>query len=371
MIIYLSMFLWVFLMRVVGISGMQPAMLPHGAQYYTVNKWVSMLTMAYIVFWVGMRTGFVDTAAYISGFKKAPSTLSMAWDMLMSDKKGMGWSALLITFKALVSHNYRVWFIFLACVMGFSVSAAYRRHSEAFFFSILLFILTANFTWMMNGLRQCLCATTILLATPWLLKGKMVRYMLLVAALSLVHFSVWIMVPVYFVVRQKPWGKLTLLAILGTSLACYLAVPLAGEVEEALENTSYSGTEIIRKHDDGVHPLRVLVAAVPGVLGWILRRRVAEENNAMLNVGINMSILAALLFTFGVFTSGILMGRLPFYCAIYAPITLPMLVNRFSSSPIRKMLYISALLCYMLFFYLVYAKGMYYISDITGLLPGW
>ncbi len=369
MYVYLSMVIWILLMRMFGTSGMQFGTLPNGAQYYKVGKWVSFLTMAYLVFWIGMRTGFVDTGAYIRAFKRSPGSLSLAWDILLSDRKGMGWYAILYSFKALVSSSYRAWLLFLACVMGFSVSATYRRYSEAFALSMLVFVLSGNFTWLMNGMRQCLCATTLLLALPWLIQGKTVKYMLLIAALSLVHFSVWIMVPVYFVVRQRPWGKITLLAIVATSVACWLAVPLAGEVEEALESTSYAGSTVFKKGDDGVHPLRVLPAAVPALLGLLLKKRMEEENNPVLNIGVNMSLLTALLYLFGVYTSGILMGRLPFYCELYAAITLPMLIHRIPDATHRKMLTVACVVCYALNYYVAWSKGMYYISDITGLVP--
>ncbi len=369
MIIYISMILWVLLMRLLCTGGMQYGQLYNGARYYKVGKGVAFITMAYIVFWVGMRSGFVDTRAYINAFEHSSSDVSQVWPMLTSNTKGQAWHAMVIVFKAFISKDYHVWFMFLACLMGFSVSSCYCRYSEAFFFSMLIFILSANFTWLMNGLRQCLCATTLLLATPWLLQGKTVRYLALIAVLSFVHITVWLMVPIYFVVRQRPWGKMTLLAIVGTALACYLAVPLAGEVEEAMEATSYAGSTLFKEGDDGVHPLRVLVAAAPAMLGWVMRRRIAEENNAMLNIGINLSLIAALQFAFGVFTSGILMGRLPFYCAVYAPITLTLLINRLSAPALRKLLTVFCLFAYAAFFYLVYSKGMYYISDLTGFIP--
>ncbi len=363
------MMLWVLLMRVVCAPGIQYGTLYNGARYYKVSKMVSFLTMGYIVFWIGMRSAFVDTAAYIQSFQTSSSDISQVPAMLASKIKGQGWKALEIIFKSLVSHDYHAWLMFMACVMGFSVSVCYRRYSEAFFFSMLLFILSGNFSWLMNGLRQCFCATILLLATPWLLRGKTIHYMALIAALSLVHFTVWLMVPIYFVVRQRPWGKMTLLAIVGTSLACYLVVPLAGEVETALENTSYAGSTMFMEGDDGVHPLRVLIAAVPAVLGWMMRRRLRVENNSMLDVGINMSILSALLNTFGVFTSGILMGRLPFYCDVYSAITLTLLINRLSNPTFRKLVAASCLVSYAIFFYLTCSQGMYYISDLTGFIP--
>ncbi len=367
MIIYLSMILWIILIRVLCAGDMKFSPLPSGAKAYKVSTTVAFLTMGYIVFWIGMRSGIADTSAYIEGFKLSSSDLSQIPVLLASKAKGQAWGACIIVFKSIISDNYHVWFMVLAMVMGFSVAYCYQRYSEAFFFSMLLFILNGNFTWMFNGMRQFLCVTTLMLATPWLLKGKTVPYMLLIAALSLCHFTVWLMVPIYFVVRQKPWGKITLLSILGAGIACALAAPLAGTVEDALQSTSYAGSTVFEEGDDGVHPIRVIVAAIPAILAWFNRKNIEVENNKLLNICINMSILAVLLFTFGVFTSGILMGRLPIYCEVYAAISLPAFMLRITASNSRNIIMTACIIGYTAFYFLLFGN-IYYISEITGLI---
>lgn len=367
MIIYLSMILWVILMRILCVRDMKFIPLPSGANAYKVSTAVAFLTMGYLVFWIGMRSGFADTAAYIGGFKSSSSDLSQIPDLLASKVKGQAWEASVIVFKAIISDNYHVWLMSLAMVMGLSVAYCYKRYSEAFFFSMLLFILSGNFTWMLNGMRQFFCVTTLILAMPWLLKGKTVHYMALIAVLSLFHFTVWIMVPIYFVVRQKPWGKVTLLSIFGAGMACALAAPLAGTVEDVLQSTSYAGSTVFMEGDDGVHPFRVIVAATPAILALFNRKNLEAENNKLLNICINMSVLAALIFTFGVFTSGILMGRLPIYCEVYAAISIPAFILRMTSSRKRNSIMLFCIIGYLIFYFLI-CGNIYYISDITGLV---
>lgn len=367
MIIYLSMILWVILMRILCAGDMRIIPLPSGANAYKVSTSVAFLTMGYLVFWIGMRSGIADTYAYIGGFKSSNPDMSQIPEILASKMKGQAWWISIIAFKAIISDNYHVWLMALAMVMGFSVAYCYKRYSESFFLSVLLFILSGNFTWMLNGMRQFLCVTTLMLATPWLLKGKTVHYMALIAVLSLCHFTVWLMVPIYFVVRQKPWGKITLLSILGAGIACALAIPLAGIVENTIQSTSYAGSTIFAEGDDGVHPIRVIVAAIPAILAWFNRKNIEAENNTLLNICINMSILTALLFTFGVFTSGILMGRLPIYCEVYAAISLPLLIHRMMPSGKRNIILVSCILGYCSFYFILF-KNLYYISDITGLV---
>lgn len=366
MIIYISMILWVILMRVLCSREMRYTTLPSGGRAYKVSSTVACITVAYIIFWVGMRSGVADTRAYIGGFEANHKSLADIPSILLSNAKGQAWIALTVFFKNCISTNYHVWLMALALFMGLSVARCYQRYSEAFFFCIIIFILNGNFTWMLNGMRQFLCVCALMLALPWLIEGKTKHYMLLIAALSLVHFTVWLMVPLYFVLRLKPWSKFIWLSMLAVLCACFMANAVADFTEEVLQSTSYSGSTVFNEDDDGAHPIRVIVAAVPAVLAWIIRKRIEAENHTLLNICVNASIFSALLYLFGVFTSGVLMGRLPIYCEVIATMSLPAIINRFSKRNIQH-LYIASILGYTAFF-ILQGCGGYYVSEFTGVL---
>lgn len=367
MIIYISMILWVILMRVLCSSEMRYTTLPSGGRAYKVSPAVAYITVAYIIFWVGIRSGVADTRAYIGGFEANHKSLADIPSILLSNAKGKAWIALTVFFKNCISTNYHVWLMALAIFMGYSVARCYQRYSDAFFFCMLIFILNGNFTWMLNGMRQFLCVCALMLALPWLIAGKTKHYMLLIAALSLVHFTVWLMAPLYFILRLKPWSKPIWLAMFGVVCACYMASSVASFTEEALQSTSYAGSTVFNEGDDGVHPLRVLVAAVPAYLAWVIRKRIAAENNTLLNICINASLFSALLYLFGVFTSGILMGRLPIYCEVMATISIPAVLNHFRKKTIRQAMYIASIVGYTAYF-IMQGCGGYYVSEFTGIL---
>ena len=80
-----------------------------------------------------------------------------------------------------------------------------------------------------------------------------------------------------------------------------------------------------------------------------------------------MSLVSAALYLVGMFTSGILIGRLPIYCDVYDLILIPFLLQAAFDNQERKIskpIYTCVLLLY---FYLL-SSNCYYISDITGLL---
>lgn len=368
MIIYISMILWVILMRVLCSGEKKYSTLPSGGRSYKVRPAVAYITVAYIIFWVGMRSGVADTSAYIDSFEANQQSLADIPSILLSNAKGQAWIALTVFFKNCISTNYHAWLMAFAIFMGLSVARCYQGYSEAFFFCMLIFILNGNFTWMLNGIRQFFCVCALMLALPWFIEGKTKHYMLLIAALSLVHFTVWLMAPLYFILRLKPWSKPIWLAMFGVVCACYMASSVASFTEEALQSTSYAGSTVFNDGDDGVHPIRVLVAAVPAVLAWFNRKRIDAENHVLLNICINASLLSAMLYLFGVFTSGILMGRLPIYCEVFATMALPALINRFPVKAWRKPMVAGCIIFYALYFY-VTLGNLYYFSDLTGFVP--
>ena len=361
------MILWVILMRVLCSGEMRYTTLPSGGRAYKVSATVAYITVAYIIFWVGMRSGVADTRAYIGGFEANHKTLADIPSILLSNAKGQAWIALTVFFKNCISTNYHVWLMALALFMGLSVARCYQRYSEAFFFCMLIFILNGNFTWMLNGMRQFFCVCALMLALPWLINGETKKYVVLIAILSLIHFTVWLMVPLYFVLRQQPWSKLIWLSCLCVLCACMLAEPFANIVEDSLQSTSYSDSTVFNTGDDGVHPLRVLVAAAPAILAWFKRKNYATENNMLLNICINASFLTALLYLFGVFTSGIMMGRLPIYCELLATLGLPSIINRYATSNSRTILFYACIFFYSLFFYVTLSNS-YYVSELTGIV---
>lgn len=359
------MIAWVVLMRILCSGSMRYTRIPGGGRAYKVPVMVSVLTMGYIVFWIGMSCFMADSTAYIRSFIKTVPDLSKIPDILDAGGRSVLWDIHIILFKALVSDYYQTWLMALTMLMGFSIAHWLKKYSEAFFFSLLLFVLNTDFTWMYNGIRQFTCVTILLLAFPWLTKGETKKYLALVAILSQVHFSVLIMIPIYFVVRQKPWSKLLILSIFAVCGICAFSGAFADSMETVLEHTSYKGASIISKDDDGAHPVRALILAVPAILAWINRKRIEAENNPVLNICVNLSLQAALLMFIAVFTSGIMMGRLAIYCSIYSFLTLPMVIARWPNKQLRTPIQLACVVCYGLYFSLE-MRGGYYYSILTG-----
>ena len=83
-----------------------------------------------------------------------------------------------------------------------------------------------------------------------------------------------------------------------------------------------------------------------------------------------MSVICAGIYFLGIFTSGILVGRLPIYFELYNLILLPYLLKECFTKESSKIMFVLCTIGFLGFYYLQ-MKNSYYVSEFTGILSGW
>ena len=372
MIIYWSMILWVPLIYFVYSMGhKEEVMLTDYNIQQGIQKKIplayAIVVFGYFIFWIGMRKYVADTSTYIGMFQSVPSDFSTAWNQINWEGKNPGFDIFNIIFKCFISQDYQWWLMTIAIISGVCIMVVLRKHSCDFFFSSFLFMTLLTFTWMMNGMRQFICVAVLFLCCDWIKDGKFIRFLIAVLLMSTFHMTALLMIPIYFVARSKPWDKKIGLFIVGIILICIFAEPFFSGVDSALGGTAYEGATSQFEEDDGVNPLKFLFIAIPAVIAFWKRDVLRQyyEKNALLPICINMSLIASALYFVGIFTSGILIGRLPIYAEVYDLILIPYLLNVCFSKTERSIIKPVYVLFLILFFYLL-SNGMGYHSDITG-----
>ena len=372
MIIYWSMILWVPLIYFVYSMGhKEEVMLTDYNIQQGIQKKIplayAIVVFGYFIFWIGMRKYVADTSAYIGMFQSVPSDFSTAWNQINWEGKNPGFDIFNIIFKCFISQDFQWWLMTIAIISGVCIMIVLRKYSCDFFFSSFLFMTLLTYTWMMNGMRQFICVAVLFLCCDWIKDGKFIRFLIAVLLMSTFHMTALLMIPIYFVARSKPWDKKIGLFIVGIILICIFAEPFFSGVDSALGNTAYAGATSQFEEDDGVNPLKFLFIAIPAVIAFWKRDVLRQyyEKNALLPICINMSLIASALYFVGIFTSGILIGRLPIYAEVYDLILIPYLLNVCFSKTERSIIKPVYVLFLILFFYLL-SNGMGYHSDITG-----
>ena len=372
MIIYWSMILWVVLIYFVYSMGhKEEVMLTDYNIQQGIQKKIplayAIVVFGYFIFWIGMRKYVADTSTYIGMFQSVPSDFSTAWNQIDWEGKNPGFDIFNIIFKCFISQDYQWWLMTIAIISGVCIMVVLRKYSCDFFFSSFLFMTLLTFTWMMNGMRQFICVAVLFLCCDWIKDGKFLRFLIAVLLMSTFHMTALLMLPIYFVARSKPWDKKIGLFIIGIILICIFAEPFFSGVDSALGNTAYAGATGQFEEDDGVNPLRVLFFAIPPFIAFWKRKELEcyYEKNKVLQICINMSLITAALYFVGVFTSGILIGRLPIYCEVYDLILIPYLLNVCFTKQERTIVKPIYVLVLVLFFYLLSVNFGYH-SDMTG-----
>lgn len=372
MIIYWSMILWVPLIYVVYSTfnkdkvDLRDATIEEIIQNRIPIAY-AIIIFGYFIFWVSIRKYVADTSQYISSFNNISADFSEAWGKInWSGSKGPLFEAIEVVFKCYISDDVTWFLTFIAIVSGVAVMLTLKKYSVDFFYSSFLFMTLLTFSWMMNGMRQFICVSLLFLCCDWIKDGKWIKFFIMVFILSYIHKTCLMMIPVYFIARAVPWKEKTIIFVIGIVFIAIFAEPFFKGVDYALSGTAYAGQTKQFAEDDGVNPLRPLFFAIPPLLAFIKRKELESfyDSYPILPICINMSIITVGLYFVGIFTSGILIGRLPIYCEIYDLILVPFLLRisyRKKESFLRPVFTVLVLL----FFYFLWGESSYH-SDLTG-----
>ena len=307
-----------------------------------------------VILWAGFRPryGFADTSAYVTMYLNLPEDFNGLREYLATIDKDKGFYLLSGIIKMIFGSNYRPFLLISAVFQGACIIKFYRNYSPDYIMSIFLFIISADYyAWMMNGIRQFLAVTIIYFAISLLVRKKYILFCVVVLIAATVHQTAIIMIPIALIVQGKPWNKKTLLMIAMALLAVFFTNQFTSLLNTALEDTAYSANATEMAGQAGVNPLRVAVYAVPAALAFVGRKKLDKENNQVINISVNMSIITLALYLIAMVTSGIMMGRLPIYTSLFNYILLPYEIEHIFDNKSRLFLRVALVLLYMAYYY--------------------
>lgn len=308
-----------------------------------------------LVYWCATRSvNYGDTGAYRASFLNAPGSLSELSSYMASINKDAMFYGLGVIIKSLITTDYKVYFAIIASVQLLCLGLVYRKYSRDYWMSIFLFVASTEYTaWMFNGMRQFLAATISFTALPFILNKKYIPSILIVFIASRFHQSALLMIPVIFIVQGKAWNGKTILVALGTLIAVAFIDEFTGFLDTTLQDTQYENVVSDWQNefnDDGTNVLRVLVYAVPTILAFIWKEKLAETDNPLIHLCVNMSIVSTGIYVISMFTSGIFIGRLPIYFSLYNYILLPWELRHFFKRDSRAIVTACTIGFYLLFY---------------------
>ena len=160
-----------------------------------------------------------------------------------------------------VRDDYTTMFALAAAItIGLSIYTLYRD-SNAFAFSVLLYVITGPWLGSFNGVRQYLACAIIFAGHRLVLERRFGRWLLVVLVAGLFHISAYLMVLLYFVPRRRlsPVSALVLIVMAGFATEIY------GRVLDLVvvfrEDQDFGGQASYFVEE--VNPLRIAAALAP------------------------------------------------------------------------------------------------------------
>ena len=337
-----------------------------------VNLFMALMTFSVIIFFAGLRSGVTDTYVYIDMFKEYPLWSDAKEFITDPSAREPGFRVFSILIKTYISQDYQVWLFIIASISGICIMYPLYKYSCNYGLSVLLFMISCQFTWLLNGIRQFLVAAILFACTPLILKKKPIPYIIIVLLLSSIHTSALIMIPAYFIVDSEPWSKRTMIFVGGIILAMLFTSQFTSILDKVVENSDYaSSMEEFKDTDDGTNPIRILVESVPVIIAFFYRDKIKDRLTPIIKISINMSLIASGLYIISkIARSGIMLGRLPIYFSVYNLILLPWLIKFIFEKNERRLMCFTMVVCYLAFFYYqmeVAWGGMEYVSKVLNI----
>ena len=312
-------------------------------------------TIAWMTCFSFLRTSYNDTGTYIAHYATAKGFWESIQEGVLTDFAGNPFSTLYRSIIRDFTDNYHIYFFFPAFLSSLAVVRLFKRYSINPAFSLLIFFSIGTYVMYIAALKQCLAMFCLLLALPYAIDKKYVRFYLLVfvAILFHTHAFMFAIVPFLF---DKPGGKKTwiLLGAVFFAMATY-DVTLGAFMNYAQSiGAMVAESEVFDGHQ--INILRVLVYWIPPILALIFRGRLFNNSSREENLFVNMSCISAFILTIGLVQAANLYSRMAAYFEIAVAVALPGMIKKLFTKLSAQMVSFIAVACY--FGYFLYEFGV-------------
>lgn len=302
-----------------------------------------------------LRTGYNDTVHYIYGFNTAQKVSDFFANGTLWDLTGNPLSELYRSVIHDITNNYHIYFLFPAFLSSFAVVKLFKRYSVAPLFSALIFFSIGTYVMYLAALKQCIAMFFLLMALPYAIDKKYVKFYILVfiAVLFHTHAFMFALVPILV---KKPWGKEIWVLL---SLAIFAMLTYDSTLGAFMEYAQSIGANVadIEVFDDHqINILRVFVYWIPALLALAFRKRLFTNSTRAENLFVNMSMISAFILMIGLVQAANLFARMAAYFEIATAISLPWMIKKLFTK--RSAQFVSVCAAVLYFGYFLYEFGI-------------
>ena len=364
-ITYFGYYIWLAFLYFLAVRDPRRVTVKERINHKTVTRynWIfALAALAPLVYLAAKRDMyFGDTYNYWVGFQSTPASFSEIPKYMSGINKDRAFYFFTVIMRCILGNQPVVYLGIIALFQGLLITRTLRKYTAYFLTALLIFFASTDYlSFMHNGIRQFMAVAIIFGFSEFIFERKYILVLLTVLLASRFHGSALLMLPIVFIVQGVPWNKRTVL-LLGLSLLAILYVnQFTTLLDEALTQTQYTNVVSDWKswNDDGTNPLRVAVYCVPAVLSLVGLKYIREEDDPIINICTNMSVVSAGLYLVSMVTSGIFIGRLPIYTCLYSNcILLPWEIDHIFNKQSARIIKVLMFASYLLFYYYQIHRG--------------
>ena len=324
-----------------------PLRRPGGLGQPLPNPIAVILPIVFYTVFVALRKTIGDTYFYMHSFNLMPDYNPVKIEYFFTGMFGF--------FQNIIRNmtDDPQWLIAFAAVFSIPVPLIILyKYCPRFEMGIYMFVAFSYLGGAMNGMRQYMAASIVLLGTKYLFSARKTdffKYAVFVLLAYCMHNSAIVMLPLYFVFRRRAWKLSSYMIILASIVGVLIFDMILPSFLSALEQTSYStysengwftsGTE------GGSSLLRVMFIAYPIVIAAINRDRM-KMLGPVGDILVNIAFVDVAIYMLAMYNW--IFARLAIYLALYFMIFTVWVVN-YAVKPKDRSIYV--LITFIVYFF--------------------
>ena len=274
-----------------------------------------------------LRTSYNDTSNYIWSFENAVSVSDGIAEGTFTDWTGNPWSMLYRSVIREITDNYHIYFFFPALMSCYSVVCLFKHYSVNPAFSLVIFFSLGTYVLYIAALKQCMAMFFLLMALPYAIEKKYIRFYLLVLVAIFFHTHAF-MFAIVPMLLNKPWGKESWILLGATLFAMLTYDSTLGAFMEYAQSIGalVAEEEVFDEHQ--INILRVIVYWFPALLAFVFHSRLFYATTRAENLFVNMSMVSAFILTIGLVQGANLYARMAGYFEIATAVSVPWMIKK-------------------------------------------
>lgn len=297
-----------------------------------------------VVIYSGLRSSIGDTGYYMYSYKNLPSNF-----LDIFSQRDWGFTLYQFVIK-MVSPHPQTLLVITSLLTISLIFITLRKNSPNIIFSVFLFFVGGTYVTSMNGIRQYLVGALLFYASSLIFEEKKTRFFFVVIIAATIHGSALVMLPIYYIIRQKAWTMRTFLFLLAVIAGFFGFNTFINLLTPLLKSTQYSHymDSILTDSSQGANILRALVAFVPVFLSFVYRKKL-RLHMKYYSIYTNFSLLNFMVIFFASYNW--IFARLSIYFDLYNLILLPAIFYYCFDKKTKIILQYVAVCFYLIYFY--------------------